>query len=225
MFTDKIVIAVAGKKKTGKDTLGKMLAGELNVRAYIHENVINDVEIFHFADPIKKFCHEYLGLDNSKMYGSDEDKNELTDIFWTQMPFLPKNFQPPSYQMKMTYRQIMQYVGTEWFRRINDHIWIDKCFEAISGSKCRIALICDCRFPNEVLSVKKLGGYAMKIERNLDSGDSHASETSLDPGKFDRSNFNLIVDNNNDTILPAYEKFSSFVRGLIQAKHAEKTVS
>ena len=99
----------------------------------------------------------------------------------------------------MTARQVLQTVGTEFFRSIQHNVWADATIRRIQQDNPLVALIGDCRFPNEVEAVKRAGGTVIKLTRNLYNSD-HASETALDPENYDQSNFDLVVDNQNMTI-------------------------
>jgi hypothetical protein len=62
-----------------------------------------------------------------------------------------------------------------------------------------LALIADCRFPNEVSVVKNAGGIVIKLNRNP-FNSTHSSETALDYDNYDYSNFDLVVPNDQMTI-------------------------
>ena len=62
-----------------------------------------------------------------------------------------------------------------------------------------LAIISDCRFPNEVGAVKNSGGLNIRLE--LDPFHSDAiSENSLDQDVYDWSNFDIIIKNSKMTI-------------------------
>lgn len=42
--------------------------------------------MYTFADSIKRFCTDVLGLRHEQVWGTDEDKNELTKYMWENMP-------------------------------------------------------------------------------------------------------------------------------------------
>ena len=61
----------------------------------------------------------------------------------------------------------------------------------------QIGIIDDCRFIDEILSVKNNNGIVIYLTRNL-YDNNHSSETELD--KFDKSQYNFIIDNRNYSI-------------------------
>ena len=91
-------------------------------------------------------------------------------------------------------RTILQTIGTNLARANNPNIWANVTSEFIKAFKTEFDffLIPDCRFPNEVETMKKLfNSRSIKIERMLfDNGltpeqKSHISETALDEYKMD----------------------------------------
>ena len=62
-----------------------------------------------------------------------------------------------------------------------------------------MAIIADCRFPNEVTAIKNVAGIVIRLSRNPHNSD-HTSEIALDPDRYDQSLFDLVIDNDNMTI-------------------------
>ena len=127
----------------------------------------------------------------------------------------------------LTPRWILQYWGTEVCRRaFHDDIWIASLENKLRNSKDDI-VISDCRFPNEIKSIKNAGGIVIRVVRgaepdwyndaaDMNAGDKcmnymmgktrmqllgiHASETAWVGTKFDA------VMDNNGTIDDLYEQ-------------------
>ena len=55
----------------------------------------------------------------------------------------------------------------------------DATIRKIKEESPELAIICDCRFPNEVDGIKKAGGKTIRLTRNDESPDVHESEPSL----------------------------------------------
>ncbi len=176
------IIAFAGRKQSGKTS-----ACEFVSNLYYGNNTGN-VKIYNFADPLKQLCIDVLGLTHSQCYGPDESKNELVDCY--------KHYGPDG---QMTARQVMQYVGTDVFRKMQKNVWSDATIRLIEKESPSLALIADCRFPNEVDVVKDNGGVVIKLNRDLYASD-HASEKALDLDMYDQSNFDLVIDNHDISI-------------------------
>ena len=58
-----------------------------------------------------------------------------------------------------------------------------------------MALVGDCRFPDEVEAVQQAGGKVIRLTRSLHE-DSHVSETALDT----HEGFDAVIDNQDMTI-------------------------
>lgn len=168
------IIAFAGRKQSGKSSSANFVANEFE------GNLLGKSKIYNFADPLKSMCIEILGLTTNQCYGEDEEKNELVNCYWEGK--------------QLTAREVMQIVGTDMFRKMQHNVWADATIRKILKEKMDLALIADCRFPNEVDAVKKAGGIVIKLNRDLYHSD-HASETALDTENYDQNNFDLVVHN------------------------------
>ena len=138
---------------------------------------------------------EVLGLSYKQCYGTDKNKNELVNCFW---PSIASSGEA-EIDKQMTAREVMQYVGTDIFRKIKKTVWIDSTMSQITKEKPKTAIITDCRFPDEVDAVKNAGGYVIRLTRDLHNS-SHISETALDEDNYDWNNFDYVLDNQNLTI-------------------------
>jgi hypothetical protein len=127
----------------------------------------------------------------------------------------------------LTPRWILQYWGTEVCRNgFHDDMWIASLENKLRTSTDDV-VISDCRFPNEIKSIKDAGGIIVCVERGIrphwyevaiqaNKGDPkaqdwlknekiHASETSWVGTRFDRT------FDNNGTIDDLFEKVRSLV--------------
>lgn len=171
------IIAFAGRKQSGKTTSAEFVA-----------NLFwkyGDAKIYNFADPLKTLCIDILGLEYNQCYGSDEDKNQLVNCYWDNK--------------QLTAREVLQIVGTDMFRKMQNHVWSNATIRQILREQPNVAIIADCRFPNEVDAIKNVGGIVIKLTRNPHHSD-HASEIALDPNQYDQFNFDLIIENHDINI-------------------------
>lgn len=174
------IIAFAGRKQSGKTTCSEFVAN-----CYTG-NLLGDSKIYNFADPLKQdVCINILGLTHNQCYGNDDQKNTLTDCYWNDN--------------RLTAREVMQFVGTDIFRKMKRDVWASATINKIRGEKYSLAIIADCRFPNEVEAIKNAGGVVIKLTRNPFSS-THESETALDSGNYNPNNFDLVVNNDFLTI-------------------------
>jgi hypothetical protein len=188
-----MIIAFAGRKQSGKTS-----ACEFTANVY-SQTMQKNSAIYNFADPLKKMCIDIFGLTYEQCYGSDENKNEYVNCFW------------PDSGNSMTAREVMQYVGTNVFRKMQHNVWADATIRKIQDENLPLALIADCRFPNEVEAVKNAGGLVIKLNRNLYSS-THESETALDEDRYDQSNFDFVIDNKDLKIGAKNELIYSFLK-------------
>lgn len=176
----KTIIAFAGRKQSGKTTCSEFVA---NV---FEGSGLGTSKVYNFADPLKKdICINILGLTYDQCYGSDDKKNELVNCYWDNK--------------QLTAREVMQFIGTDIFRKMQNNVWAEATINKIASENFNLALIADCRFPNEVEAVKNSGGLVIKLTRNPFNSD-HSSETALDENNYAMSNFDLVIYNHNLTI-------------------------
>jgi hypothetical protein len=180
----------------------------LAMQHFLAERLDQFVRVYSFADLLKKeVCIKILGLTWEQCYGTDEQKNTVTELLWENMPdyveYIKNKKDHPSGQM--TGREVMQYVGSNIFRKMSPNCWVNSAIERIRAEAPELALILDCRFPNEVMGVinfnegKKGGGICAYLTRNP-YNDQHISETALDPQNFDHKHFKYRIDNAQMTI-------------------------
>ncbi len=158
----------------------------VNTQAVLNE--IGAVHIYALADSLKRLSIDILGLPEDKVYGTDSDKNELTNFLWENMPGSTKTGQ-------MTIREILQFVGTDIFRKMYPNVWIDSLIRKIKQDNIDLALVCDVRFENEINTLREQNAIILGLNRDLfNSKDTHASE------QVNLSLCNVIIDNQNLTI-------------------------
>ncbi|CAH2910598.1 MAG: hypothetical protein CPSOU_1815 [uncultured Paraburkholderia sp.] len=147
------IIALVGNAGAVKSTVAEYLT-EVH-----HYNVVK------FAGPLKTMLRA-IGLGDEEIEGSRKEKP--CDLLCGKTP-----------------RHAMVTLGTEWGR---DHIgvnfwsglWQEEAAAHINAGK--LVVVDDCRFPNELAAVQKMGGVVWRIVRP-DHGSStipeHRSETAL----------------------------------------------
>lgn len=97
-----LIIAISGRKSAGKNVLSTFISQYYAYRkCYPYANFIydasksflrtnetlynfiqNNVGMYSFADTLKEFCIETLGLERIQCYGTDEQKNTPTQYKW-----------------------------------------------------------------------------------------------------------------------------------------------
>jgi hypothetical protein len=194
---NKVVIGFHGKKGSGKNFVADVVKKVLDEKSWDSPSA---VEMLAFADPIKRFAIDVLGLDEKAVYGNDDDKNAETPYCWESMPEYVRSANG-KHTGPMTIRHVLQVFGTELNREVwKRSIWVDAAKNQIDGSDRRFFLITDVRFQNEIDAVKSWGGYVWKVEGNRriqSQGDQHASEKAIDS----TTGHDILITNNvDDTI-------------------------
>ena len=220
----KLVVPFANISGDQQDMVLDIESQDIEIVRFLYTQVWGHIKTYSFADKLKSdVCIGILGLTFEQCYGTDEEKNTLTNLYWENMPGVTTTepgefdvvksksgrlgeyykiindnliYHPPG---QMTAREVMQFVGTGIFRKMYSDVWVDATLRQIKQDGSDIAVITDGRFANEILGVKNAGGYNIRLTRNVDN-DQHESEIALDPDKFDWKNFDIVVDNQNLTI-------------------------
>lgn len=153
-----------------------------------------------------------FGWDRTMLEGRTKQAREWreqVDPWWAERLNMPN----------LTPRWVLQYWGTEVCRKsFHDDIWIAALENKLRNSKDDI-VISDCRFPNEIKSIKDAGGIVVRVVRGpepewydaavsankgpdgnvtwstsrvrLERAGIHASETA-----WVGTNFDFVLDNN-----------------------------
>jgi hypothetical protein len=201
-----MIIGVCGFIGSGKDTVADYL---VNFHEFRRES---------FASTLKDAVAAVFGWDRTLLEGRTKEAREWreqVDPWWAERLAIPT----------LTPRWVLQYWGTEVCRRsFHDSIWIASLENKLRNSKDHV-VISDCRFPNEIKSIKESGGKIVWVKRgnlpvwynlalsanqghNLASQELkhlkiHASETAWVGTKFD---YEL---DNNGTIDQLFTKVKS----------------
>jgi len=207
----KLVIAVSGKRGSGKNTfVNQVVARYLNehdgdrytvtkfgvCEPDIPDEVLNQYGVAYtaFADPLKRFCIQVMGLSPSQCYGTDDDKNTLTKVKWDALPQSIRGDRTGY----MTAREVMKVFGTDVVRAWVANGWVDACHRHIQALDVKLVVISDVRFPNEAnmfvdYRQDEQSSDIVKLVRLSRSPyhDTHESEIALDDYPTDR--YDLVV--------------------------------
>lgn len=174
------------------------------------------VKVYSFADPLKEFLINVLGLTPAQCYGTDEEKNSFTKLCWEDMPGTYIPMEAPKFNAvqgrwigeklygvssgPMTGRDVMQYFGTNICRRMYNNVWVDATIRRIIQEGSALAVISDIRFPNEVKGIQEAGGKVIRLLRApFVNQDEHTSETALD--NYTEDQFDAVLDNREMSII------------------------
>lgn len=222
-----IIIAMSGRKQAGKSTLANYIRN-LYAEKMGLDGIQEHTAEFSFADDLKEFCVNVLGLPYESCYGTDEQKNSPTQYEWSNVPrFLAWKFRDPIAKSlirqgknddqlmkvfaglsshvyaegKMTGREVMQVLGTDLIRHTFGNVWAAATMRRIKKSGVPFSVIPDNRFQNEISHVlAEQGGHIIRLTRSpYGSDDVHSSESALD--NFDwNTDKCFVLDNQHMTL-------------------------
>lgn len=186
------VIALAGKKQSGKDTVFRLA---------------HDLFVEEGGEPLVKTTNEQvvklnadvsLGVPVESRIGrvafGDSIKHEVSEITGFRIDHIEEH--------KSDFRTLLQVWGTDFRRKMcGDDYWLKKMAEIIDKSTHHydVLFITDCRFENEAAFIKEMGGKIIRVIRRIEIHnltdlpdlDPHASENALD----DYDGFDYVLNN------------------------------
>lgn len=171
-MNNKVVIQIGGYKRSGKDTISKMIANHYQSKGKL-------VDILHYADPLKQIAATIFNISAEEL---DEFKNNKTSL-WRFDQF------GDAYQVT-DFREILMKIGNEAIKPIfGNDVWKKIMHEKIEKSEADIIIIPDFRFLVEVIP----NAVTIRINNyNITNDTNHPSETELIDFDFDMS-----IDNTN----------------------------
>lgn len=141
-----MIIGVCGFIGSGKDTVADYL---VNFHEFRRES---------YANTLKDAVSAVFGWDRTLLEGRTKEAREWreqVDTWWADRLSMPT----------LTPRWILQYWGTEVCRKsFHDDIWVASLENKLRQSKDNI-VISDCRFPNEVNTIRNSGGKIVWVQR------------------------------------------------------------
>jgi hypothetical protein len=211
-----MIIGICGLIGSGKDTIADYLQ---NIHQFRRES---------FAHALKDAVAQVFGWDRELLEGRTKESRawrEQVDPWWATRLKMPN----------LTPRYVLQVWGTEVARKsFHDDIWIASLENKLRKTKDDV-VISDCRFPNEIKSIKNAGGIVIRVVRGtepkwyaaaesanrgpkgnmtwalscreLERAKVHASETAWIGTKFD-----AVIDNNADGLDNLYSQIANLIQ-------------
>ena len=189
------IIAFAGRKRSGKTCLCKMLQQE--------ENAV----IITIANYLKYLCCELMSISYEELI-EEKDNGYTFDVVpderWFKIISKRTDISVENIKNELqgrhitSIRELLQVIGTDVIRKYNENWHVQKMIEEIeSYSEDKLIVIDDVRFPNEKEAILKRSGEVFFIVRpNVSEVSNHASETSLKWQDFD---YRHVIINDNIT--------------------------
>lgn len=218
-----------------------------------------------FADPIKRFASRCFGFDNEVLWGPSEKRDEVIEVddpWWhsalekmkdasreitqdvledgvrvegfLRMYDWIKNLRA-EYEHKISARLVLQTLGTEWGRSVDELMWAKyahrvikvvrdekRCYSQTEGlldtelaNNYKGVVIPDHRFKNEIEVTHGNGGYVLRLRRlaleaktvGIEGHRSEAEQKTLPDSLFDHVfNFQEGVDKVYEALEGAYQQ-------------------
>ena len=141
-----MIIGISGYIGSGKDTVADYLT------------TFKGFKRMSYAGPLKDAVASVFGWDRDMLEGttkSSREWREQVDPWWAERLDIKH----------LTPRWVLQQWGTEVGRRaFHDDIWIASIENKLRTTKDNV-VISDCRFPNELKSIKRSGGITIRVFR------------------------------------------------------------
>ena len=192
-----MLIAFGYKAESGKDTASTYLKDKYGFK------------VLAFAENLKEFCFEHLGLSKEQLYTQEGKATKLsTPIVYDErvhgkLILWMRSYSPTTIlddgggallgHVMNSPRDVVQFIGTDAMRKYNPNYHLECCFDRLVPGYDYV--ISDARFQNEVEGVIEKGGLCVELTRDssIPGGQKntmHASEISLSGwrGWFSRVN-------------------------------------
>ena len=150
----KKIIAFAGRQRSGKTQLAKLLKNE------------DDAVIVTIASALKKLCCDILGIDSVDRLNYLKDSKDRIDAkptdewalkiaYKTGIEYSDVSKELSRYNNIKDVRQMIQVVGTNIIRKYKPNWHVEQLKKEIKETKSPLVVIDDVRFPNECEAINK----------------------------------------------------------------------
>jgi hypothetical protein len=143
-----MLIGLLGRISSGKGTVADEL---VNTHGFRQDS---------YAATLKDITAVLFNWDRAMLSGDtpeSRDAREQVDEWWSEKLGIP-NFTP---------RLALQLIGTDVFRNnFHQDIWVLSVMARYRGSEN--VVISDCRFPNEIQTIRQVGGRIIQVDRGTE---------------------------------------------------------
>lgn len=195
----KTLIGITGQKYAGKDTTGLHISKLTNYPLYAFAKPLKDFcktffdlnyeELYDSKKEVirsfnlkswKDFLISVISFQFPELLES-QTEDKIIDSFYRRvlLPYLiGENETNQTANLLVSSRNIMQKVGTDFFRGLQPDIWLKQADKALLEYDSLI--VTDLRFDNEAQWIKNNFGLIINVLRDLDNNDPHISEQGID---------------------------------------------
>jgi len=173
-----MIISLTGYAGCGKDEVAKII-----------QKYDSKWQIKKFAGKLKEIASILTGIPKEKFEDQSFKESDLS-LEWDR-PSDYLHWSGKCTLTPMSVRNFLQKLGTDAIRNnLHKNAWVNALMADYSEQSNWI--ITDCRFPNELIAVKKRLGISIRINREgIKPVNNHPSEVALDNYEFD-----YIIENN-----------------------------
>jgi hypothetical protein len=169
-----------------------------------------------FASPLKKICTAITGIDYRIFLGIEAEYRNLRDD-----PIAKLN--PKFFDQQMTSRELLEQLGTNCFRDVEEDIWIMIASRNISKflNEGKNIVVSDIRFLNEYNMIKELQGDILVISKCfadliLTEEDRKTHRSKWEFLTFPKDGSRVIM--NDGTIQQFHERIDYYLTGFNQSE-------
>lgn len=204
-----MIIGINGRAGAGKTELSNVF-------------IANGFKRTYFAKPLKSICAEWLGLEDVAQLNRLKENGDIINVLFNQNDavFFSKKTGisvdaiwdrvvacgDENGKLIRNVRELLQFIGTDIIRSINNDWHIEQIREEIKMSPGDY-VIDDVRFPNEKALIEELNGDCWRVIRpRIDNVTNHESEVALNWTDFGN---NIII--NDGSLDELKEKLTTFI--------------
>lgn len=137
------IVGLSAKIGCGKSTVAEKMKG-----------MILGAKIFSYGDALKEECAQLFKFPLHWAYNQDRKLEKIFIGLGYKIAIYNADkgskYYIPAPKHTMTVREILQWYGTDVVRVHDPDRWIRITTEKIRASHCKVAIIDDCRFPDEI---------------------------------------------------------------------------
>ena len=136
-----MLVALSGRKRSGKDTAANLLAKELGFKRIA------------FADKLKELTASFLGFPLAEVMGDKFKELMVAEVLTDDE------------KVRILYgRDVLQKLGVACRDTFGEHFWVEQLFNSLHMREHNY-VITDCRFWNEVEAVQRWSGSVIRVNR------------------------------------------------------------